>query len=52
MGDYLKRKVLQVSKFQPEIEIKTVNIDIDHIQPAQSNVKYYSSSSSGSSLGW
>ena len=31
MGDYLKRKVLQVSKFQPEIEIIEVNADIDHI---------------------
>ena len=31
MGDYLKRKVLQVSKFQPEIEIIEVNTDIDHI---------------------
>jgi len=31
MGDYLKRKVLQVSKFQPEIEIIAVNTDIDHI---------------------
>ena len=31
MGDYLKRKVLQVSKFQPEIEIIAVTADIDHI---------------------
>lgn len=31
MGDYLKRKVLQVSKFQPEIEILEVNTDLDHI---------------------
>ena len=31
MGDYLKRKVLQVSKFQPEIEIIAVNTAIDHI---------------------
>ena len=31
MGDYLKRKVLQVSKFQPEIEIVAVNTDIDHM---------------------
>ncbi len=31
MGDYLKRKVLQVSKFQPEIEIIEVNTDLDHI---------------------
>ena len=31
MGDYLKRKMLQVSKFQPEIEIIAVNTDIDHI---------------------
>jgi len=31
MGDYLKRKVLQVSKFQSEIEIVEVNTDTDHI---------------------
>ena len=31
MGDYLKRKVLQVSKFRPEIEIIEVNTDLDHI---------------------
>ena len=31
MGDYLKRKVLQVSKFQPEIEIIEGNTDLDHI---------------------
>jgi len=31
MGDYLKRKVLQVSRFQPEIEIIEVNTDLDHI---------------------
>ncbi len=31
MGDYLKRKVLQVSKFQPEIEMIEVNTDLDHI---------------------
>lgn len=31
MGDYLKRKVLQISKFQPEIEIIEVNTDLDHI---------------------
>jgi putative transposase len=31
MGGYLKRKVLQVSKFQPEIEIIAVNTDVDHI---------------------
>ena len=31
MGDYLQRKVLQVSKFHPEIEILEVNTDLDHI---------------------
>ena len=31
MGDYLKRKILQVGKFHPEIEIKEVNTDVDHI---------------------
>ena len=31
MGEYLKRKVLQVSKFHPEIEIIKVNTDIDHM---------------------
>ena len=31
MGDYLKRKVLQVGKFHPEIEIIEVNTDLDHI---------------------
>ena len=31
MGDYLQRKVLQVSKFHPEIELIEVNTDLDHI---------------------
>jgi len=31
MGEYLKRKVLQVSRFHPEIEIIEVNTDLDHI---------------------
>ena len=31
MGEYLKRKVQQVSKFHPEIEIIKVNTDIDHM---------------------
>ena len=31
MGGYLKRKVLQVGKFHPEIEIIEVNTDSDHI---------------------
>ena len=31
MGDYLKRKILQIRKFHPEIEIVEVNTDLDHI---------------------
>ena len=31
MGGYLKRKVQQISKFHPEIEIIKVNTDIDHM---------------------
>ena len=31
MGEHLKRKVLQVSKFHPEIEILEVNTHIDHM---------------------
>src|SRR3989339_783668 len=31
MGEYLKRKVLQVGKFHPEIEIIEVNTDVDHV---------------------
>lgn len=31
MGDYLKKKVLQVGKFHPEIEIKEINTDKDHM---------------------
>jgi len=31
MGDYLKRKVRQVSKFHPEIEILEINTDVDHM---------------------
>jgi putative transposase len=31
MGEYLKRKVFEISKFQPEIEIIEVNTDLDHI---------------------
>ena len=31
MGNYLNRKILQVGKFHPEIEIKEVNTDVDHI---------------------
>ncbi len=31
MGDYLKRKVLQITKFHPEIEILEVNTHMDHI---------------------
>jgi putative transposase len=31
MGEYLKRKILQVGKFHPEIEIIEVNVDADHI---------------------
>ncbi len=31
MGEYLKKKVLQVSKFHPEIEIIAVNTDLDHM---------------------
>ncbi len=31
MGDYLKRKILQIGKFHPEIEIIEVNTDLDHI---------------------
>lgn len=31
MGEYLKRKVQQISKFYPEIEIIKVNTDIDHM---------------------
>ena len=31
MGEYLKRKVLQISKFHPEIEIIKVNTNIDHM---------------------
>ena len=30
MGEYLKRKVRQVSKFHPEIKIIEVNTNIDH----------------------
>ena len=31
MGDYLKRKILQIGKFHPDIEIVEVNTDLDHI---------------------
>ena len=31
MEEYLKRKVPQVSKFHPEIEILEINTDVDHI---------------------
>ena len=31
IGDYLKKKVLQVSTFHPEIEIIEVNTDVDHL---------------------
>ena len=31
MEDYLKRKVRQVSKFHPEIEILEINTDVDHM---------------------
>jgi len=31
MGDYLNRKILQVGKFHPEIEIMEINTDVDHI---------------------
>ena len=31
MGEYLKRKVQQVQRFHPEIEIIKVNTDIDHM---------------------
>ena len=31
MGEYLKRKVLQVSRFHPEISIVEVNTDVDHL---------------------
>ena len=31
MGEYLKRKVQQISKFHPEIEIIKVNTNIDHM---------------------
>ncbi|MCK5347321.1 MAG: IS200/IS605 family transposase, partial [Candidatus Heimdallarchaeota archaeon] len=31
MGDYLKKRVMQVGRFHPEIEIKEINVDKDHI---------------------
>ena len=31
MGEYLKRKVFQVSRFHPEISIMEVNTDVDHL---------------------
>ena len=31
IGEYLKRKVLQIGKFHPEVEIIEVNTDLDHI---------------------
>ena len=31
MGEYLKRKVLQVKRFHPEIDIIKVNTNIDHM---------------------
>jgi len=31
MGEYLKRKVLQISRFHPEIEIIKVNTNVDHM---------------------
>ena len=31
VGEYLKRKVLQVSTFHPEIDILEVNTDLDHL---------------------
>lgn len=31
MGEYLKRKVFQVSRFHPEIGIIEVNTDVDHM---------------------
>jgi len=31
IGEYLKKKVLQISTFHPEIEILEVNTDLDHI---------------------
>jgi putative transposase len=31
IGDYLQRKIKQISSFHPEIEILEVNTDLDHI---------------------
>jgi len=31
IGDYLQRKIKQISSFPPEIEILEVNTDLDHI---------------------
>jgi len=31
IGDYLQRKIKQISSFRPEIEILEVNTDLDHI---------------------
>ena len=31
IGDYLRRKILQIHKFHPEIEILEVNTDLDHM---------------------
>ncbi len=42
MGDYLKRKVLQITKFHPEIEIVEVNTRVDHIHLQMSIPPRYS----------
>ena len=42
MGDYLKRKVLQITKFHPEIEIVEVNTHVDHIHLQMSIPPKYS----------
>jgi putative transposase len=31
IGDYLKRKIRQISTFHPEIEMLEINTDLDHI---------------------
>ena len=31
IGDYLKRKIKQISTFHPEIEMLEINTDLDHI---------------------
>ena len=42
MGDYLKRKVLQITKFHPEIEIVELNTHMDHIHLQMSIPPKYS----------